>query len=264
MMSFDIHNIRALILDMDGVLWRGKQLIGDLPSIFGDMERKGLKVILASNNSTRTPATYIEKVRSLGVHIEDWQLINSAEATSDYLSRTYPQGGPVYVVGEGGLVASLEAKGFAISAEEAIAVVAGLDRQVDYEKINIAARLIGQGADFIGSNPDRTIPTPNGFAPGAGTILAAIEAAAGTQPRIIGKPEAGIFEMAMQRLDTKPDETLMVGDRLETDILGGQNAGCRTALVLSGVTEREAGERWRPKIDLIANDLSALLEMLLG
>jgi 4-nitrophenyl phosphatase len=262
MRAFDKQEIRALILDMDGVLWRGKQLIGDLPAIFNEIERKGLKVILASNNSTRTPAAYLEKVRRLGVDIEDWQLINSAEATSDTLNQKYPQGGPVYVVGEKGLVTSLEAKGFVMSEKEAIAVVAGLDRQVDYEKIDIAARLIRQGAIFIGSNPDRTIPTPNGFAPGAGTILAAIAAASGIQPLIIGKPEPGIFEMAMGRLSTKPHETLMVGDRLETDILGGQNAGCRTALVLSGVTSREAGESWRPEIDLIADDLSALLELI--
>jgi len=262
MMVFDSKNIRALILDMDGVLWRGEQLIGDLPTIFKEIERKGLKVILASNNSTRTPAKYLAKVRAFGVDIADWQLINSAEATSDYLSQQYPQGGPVYVIGESGLVTSLIEKGFEISQDKAIAVVAGLDRQMDYEKINIAARLIMGGAVFIGSNPDRTIPTPSGVSPGAGTILAAIEAASYTQPLIIGKPEPVIFEMAMKRLGTKPEETLMVGDRLETDIRGGQNAGCRTALVLSGVTDRQDGERWRPEIDLIAEDLSALLEML--
>lgn len=256
------RGIRALILDMDGVIWRGKQLLGDLPAIFNEIQYKGLGVILASNNSTKTPGAYLEKIRSLGVNIEAWQLINSAEATAEYLSQKFPQGGPVYVVGESGLVETLEAKGFKLSEESALAVVAGLDRKIDYRKIDIAANLITQGAMFIGSNPDRTIPTPDGFSPGAGTMLAAIEAASYVKPIIIGKPEPAIFNIAMKRLGTKPAETLMVGDRLETDISGAQKAGCRTALVLSGVTSLVEGQQWQPKIDFIADDLSALIKLL--
>lgn len=262
MTTIGSNKIKALILDMDGVLWRGSQLLGDLPAIFEKIKHKGLGVILASNNSTKSPSAYVEKIRSLGVNIESWQLINSAAATAEYLSQKYPQGGPVYVVGESGLVETLAAKGFEISEEKALAVIAGLDRKIDYRKIDIAANLITKGAIFIGSNPDRTIPTPTGFSPGAGTMLAAIEAASYAKPTIIGKPEPAIFEMAMQRLGTKPTETLMVGDRLETDITGAQNIGCRTALVLSGVSTREEGQAWQPKIDFIVDDLSTLLEVL--
>ena len=255
-------NIRALILDMDGVLWRGDQPIGNLPQIFIEIKQKGLQVLLASNNSTKTPAQYIARLKSYGVELEAWQVINSAEATVEYLCDKYPQGSSVYVVGEYGLVESLESRGFMINEDGAIAVVAGMDRELDYQRIDMASRLIRDGATFIGTNPDRTFPTPDGLAPGAGTMLAAIEAAAYAKPTIIGKPEPGIFEVAMQRLGSKPEETLMVGDRLETDILGGQNAGCRTALVLSGVTNLEEGRQWQPKIDFIAENVASLLKLL--
>lgn len=260
MSSFDPKNIRALILDMDGVLWRGDQLIADLPPIFAEIERLGLSVIMATNNSTRTPAQYVEKLRSYGVELEDWQVVNSAEATAQYLSEIHPAGGPVYVVGESGLAEALEAKGFTINEGEALAVVAGMDRGLNYAKIDRAAALIRAGADFIGTNPDRTFPTPNGLMPGAGTTLAAIEAASYRSPTIIGKPEPIIYQIAIDRLGTEPSQALMVGDRLETDIAGGQNAGCPVALVLSGVTSLEEAQAWRPEVDVIAEDLTALLK----
>lgn len=262
MNNFNPSKIRALILDMDGVLWRGKQLLGDLPTIFSTIKRKGLGVIMASNNATRTPAQYIKKLHSFGVELDDWQVINSAEATSAYLNQRYPDGGAVYVVGEIGLEQCLRDKGFTISDRDVIAVVAGLDHYLTYEKIATANTLIRQGAEFIGTNPDRTFPMPEGFAPGAGTMLAAIEAASYVKPTIIGKPEVHIFQEAVKRLGTSPEETLMVGDRLETDIAGGQNAGCRTGMVLSGVNTLEEGKNWQPKIDLIADDLTSLVDML--
>ena len=231
MNDYNPSNLRALILDMDGVLWVGDTLIADLPPIFEMIDQLGLRVIMATNNSTRTPADYIAKLRSFGVELEDWQVINSAEATAQYLSGVYPEGGPVYVVGEGGLSESLEAKGFRIDDQEVLAVVAGMDRELNYAKIDRAAALIRAGAIFIGTNPDRTFPTPNGLMPGAGTSLAAIEAASYVSPTVIGKPKPIIFEIALERLGVKPEEALMVGDRLETDIAGGQKAGCPAALV---------------------------------
>ena len=262
MTSFNSKNIRALILDMDGVLWRGDQLIAELPPIFAEIKRLGLGVILATNNSTCTPAQYVEKLCAYGVELEGWQVVNSAEATARYLSAIYPQGGPVYVVGESGLVESLEAKGFTISAENVLAVVAGMDRQLNYSKIDRAAALIRAGASFIGTNPDRTFPTPNGLVPGAGTILAAIEAASYEAPIVIGKPETIIYQIALERLGLKPAQALMVGDRLETDIAGGQKAGCPVALVLSGVTSLAEAQAWRPEVDVIADDLAGLLKRL--
>lgn len=262
MKQFNPSTLRALILDMDGVLWRGNQLIAELPPIFAEIKQLGLGVIMATNNSTRTPAKYVEKLQSYGVELEDWQVINSAEATAQFMHGLFPEGGSVYVVGESGLVESLEAKGFKIEDEDVLAVVAGMDRQLNYAKIDRAAALIRSGAKFIGTNPDRTFPTPNRLMPGAGTSLAAIEAASYVSPTIIGKPEAIIFKIALERLGVKPGQALMVGDRLETDIAGGQNVGCPVALVLSGVTSLDEGKAWTPQVDLLADDLSTLLKKL--
>ena len=135
-----------------------------------------------------------------------------------------------------------------------------MDWGINYEKIANASILIQNGAPFYATNPDKTYPHPRGLMPGAGTILAAIETASlGVKPTVAGKPSPFLFQLAMQKMGVKPEETLMVGDRLETDMLGGQNAGCKTACVLSGVTARTQAESWVPKVDFIVESLGALL-----
>ncbi|MDR3577222.1 MAG: HAD-IIA family hydrolase [Anaerolineaceae bacterium] len=254
-----IPQIKALILDMDGVLWRGSQSIGDLPNIFRTIEKLGLKVAFATNNATLSAQKYQEKLSSFGVSVETWQIINSSMASAFLLKKSFPSGGPVYVVGEDGLKDTLAAEGFYHSEDSAIAVVAGLDRQVTYQKLSRATSLIRSGIPFIGTNPDKTLPVPDGFAPGAGAILGAIEIATDVRPTIAGKPFPAMFELAMQRMETTSADTLVVGDRLDTDILGGYHAGCRTALVLSGVTKSGELENWTPKPDLISSNLESLL-----
>jgi 4-nitrophenyl phosphatase len=135
-----------------------------------------------------------------------------------------------------------------------------MDRTLTYEKLTRATLLIRSGAQFIGSNPDRTFPTPEGLAPGAGAILAALEAATDQQPLILGKPAPELYRIAMRRMNVGPENTLVVGDRLGTDVIGAQQLGCRTGLVLSGVTTLEAAREWDPAPDWIAKDLSDLLE----
>jgi 4-nitrophenyl phosphatase len=258
-MTFTHENIRALILDMDGVLWRGDQAIGDLPAIFAKIARLGLKFILATNNATRSVQQFVDKVASFGVTIEPWQVINSAQATAHYLSQKHPEGGPVYVVGEEGLIAALQEKGFYPADNKPLAVIAALDHGLTYEKLRTATLLIRGGAAFIGTNPDRTFPTPDGQVPGAGSILAFLEAAADVQPLVIGKPGPAMYQFALERLGTTPEETLIVGDRLETDIAGAQQLGSPCALVLSGVTSPEQARQWEPAPDLIAEHLENVL-----
>ncbi len=262
MPKISTHKLRALILDMDGVIWRGQEPIGDLPKIFDTIQEFGLGVVMATNNSTKTPAQYIQRMAGYGVTLEPWQVVNSSEATAAYLLEQFPEGGPVYIVGESGLVKALDAHGFHHSEEEALAVVAGLDKELTYAKLKRANALIRAGAIFVGTNPDRTFPTPNGQVPGAGVMLAAIEAATYVHPIIVGKPQTGMYALALQRLGTRPEETLVVGDRLETDIAGGQNMGSPTALVLSGVTTRAVAEEWQPAPDFIVEDLTAVLAKL--
>ena len=252
--------VRGLILDMDGVLWRGNEAIGDLPKVFKTIKNLGLKVTFATNNATLSAKQYQEKLGSFGVHVDAWQIINSSMASAFLLKKLFPSGGPVYVVGEDGLIDTLAEAGFYYSEDGALAVVAGLDRQVTYEKLRRATSLIRSGVLFIGTNPDKTLPVPDGFAPGAGAILGAIEISTDVKPTIAGKPYPAMLELAMQRMETTTLDTLVVGDRLDTDILGGYNAGCRTALVLSGVTKASELEKWTPKPDLITSDLESLLQ----
>lgn len=251
--------IRALILDMDGVLWRGDQPIGDLKQVFTRINSLGLKVICATNNSTSTPAQFSEKIASMGAMVSPDLILNSAVTTAIYLKQNHPDGGPVYLIGETGLITAFENQGFWHSDQQPLAVVAGMDRQITYEKLAAATHWIRQGVPFIGTNADKTFPQPDGLAPGAGSILAAIEAASDVQPTIIGKPSPFMYQVAMKMTDTTPEETLAVGDRLETDILGGQRAGMRTALVLSGVTTPEQLKSWPNSPDLVAADLTELL-----
>jgi 4-nitrophenyl phosphatase len=254
--------IRDLILDMDGVLWRSTTPIGDLGAIFNSIHEKQYRVIMATNNATRSPKQYRKKLEEFGVEIEPWQVINSGIATAQYLKKLIPENSDVYVVGEPALCELLRDEGFIPGGAEPQAVIAALDRGITYEKLSKATLLIRSGIPFIGTNPDRSFPIPEGQAPGAGSILAALEAASGVAPVIIGKPQPEMYLAALERLGTAPETTLVVGDRLETDILGAQNAGCPCALVLTGVTTFQEAQRWNPHPDIIVEDLTTLVDLL--
>ncbi len=272
--------ITSLILDMDGVLWRGGEPLGDLPELFARLRALGISFVFVTNNATRTVEDYVERLRRFGVEVEPWQVLNSALAAAEALRQEFPHGAEVYVFGEKGLKQTLAEAGFRIAnpwdddqegkadaskqilARGVDAVVAALNRHCNYYSLETAALLIRRGALFIATNPDRTFPIPEGKAPGAGALVAALEAATDVQARVVGKPQPFLFRLALRRLGSRPDETLVVGDRLETDIAGGQAANCRTALVLSGVTTKEQAMAWEPSPDLIAPDLTAVVNFL--
>lgn len=256
------QRLRALLLDMDGVLWRGEQPLGDLPRLFERIAALGLKVALVTNNATRTPAQYVAKLQRFGVTFPATHIFGSAQAAIAALQQRLPQGAGVYLIGEEGLAQAVQQAGFHLSEDHAQAVVVALDRHLTYEKLRQATLLIRRGALFIGTNPDRTYPTPEGLVPGAGAILAAVEAATDTAPWVVGKPAPLLFQLAMERLGVPATETLVVGDRLETDILGGQRAGCATALVLSGVTTEAQAKAAEVQPDLIVPDLTHLIAWL--
>lgn len=254
--------IRALILDMDGVIWKENQPIGDLPAIFANIRARGFKVALATNNAVRTVQQVQQRMLKLGVDLEEWQIVTSALAAAHLLKQHFPQGGKVFIVGEDGIRQAINQQGFIESDQDVVAVVAGLDRQISFEKLRRATLLIRSGAEFIGTNPDRTFPTPEGLIPGAGSILALLETASGTPPIIAGKPQPALFELALERLGVSKEEALVVGDRLETDILGGQNAGFPTALVLSGIASQQDADEWSPAPTYISPSLGDLVESL--
>jgi 4-nitrophenyl phosphatase len=253
--------LKSIILDMDGVLWRDKESIGNLPNIFRSISELGLKVLLATNNATKNVTEYLEKLSGFGVDLENWQVVNSAITCGIYLKDKYPAGGKLYIIGTPSLVSAIEGYGFqsAKDGEPVLAVVAGLDLQFNYSKLRNATIQIYKGALFLGTNPDRTFPTPEGLVPGAGSILAAIQAATYVEPIIAGKPSPLMYAIAMDRLQTSPEETIAVGDRFDTDIVGGQRAGMKTALLLSGVENQTNSSAWIPEPDIIAQDLTDLL-----
>ena len=254
--------IKAFILDIDGVIWRDKFPIGDLESLFHTIRKAGILYSFATNNSTKTKATYLELLNGFGIPVTEEQMFTSGSVTAEILSDELPVGSELFVIGMAGLKETLKAARFQIGNRSPSAVVVGLDENVTYQDIKIAADLARDGIPFIGTNPDVSLPTPSGFNPGTGSILAAIEAASGVQPRIIGKPQPTIFISALRSMDTLPQETLVIGDRLSTDIAGGQNAGCKVGCVLTGVATRNEASAWLPKIDLISKDLTTLVEVL--
>lgn len=256
------ESIESLILDMDGVLWRGNQQIGNLIEVFETIFSLGLSFVFATNNSTLSVEQYVKKLEQFGVHINPEQIINSSLATVYYLLQKFPGGGSIFCIGEEGLKRTLSDFGYEHSNHEPLAVVVGLDRNLTYQILADATLHIRSGVPFIATNPDKTLPTPRGMEPGAGSIIEALVAATDIEPQIIGKPDIGLYELALERLSNIPANTLVIGDRLETDIAGAQKLGCRTALVLSGVTNRILAEKWHPPIDFIAPDLTSLLHQL--
>lgn len=266
-MSLIPAHIQSLVLDMDGVLWTGDQPIGDLPGLFTTLAKRGVKVCLATNNASRTPDQYLERLRGFGVNgLKSWQIVTSAHALANEMSKRLPHKGKVYVIGEAGLRQSLTESGFSVvdedhfgDTQEIVAVAAGLDHDISFAKLRRATLLIRQGLPFYGTNPDRTFPTPEGLIPGVGAFLALLVTASEVEPIVVGKPAPFMLNLACERLGTTPQETLVVGDRLETDIAGGQAAGCPVAVVLSGVSTRSMAESWKPTPDIIAPDLATLI-----
>ncbi len=176
-MTIGMEKIKGLILDMDGVLWRQTEPIGDLPKIFSNIKMKGLKIILATNNASLSVEDYLEKLYHFGVHLNPENIITSYHAAISYLKSKYHQGSSIFIVGEKGLIQILEKNGFPFSDSDVVAVVVGMDRQLTYEKMCKATLLIRAGAEFIATNADRTFPIPDGLVPGVGAILAALETA---------------------------------------------------------------------------------------
>ena len=256
--------IKALILDMDGVLWKSNTSIGDLPAIFKRIEALGLKYVFATNNGTKTPAQYTEKLAAFGLKIEPWQVVTSSLAIAYMLDQKFPAGTKIFMIGEDGVYQALREKGFRVldveSASGAQVVVMGIDRAITFDKMREATLLVRRGIPFYATNPDKTFPTPRGEIPGAGAWISVVTTATDVEPIYAGKPYPYMMELSLEILGTTKDETLVVGDRLETDIAAGQAVGCLTALVLSGVSTPEQADVWNPKIDIIANDLTMLIE----
>jgi 4-nitrophenyl phosphatase len=254
----ELRPIENLIIDMDGVLYRGDEAIPGVEEFFTFLRERPIDFILATNNSTRTAQQFVGKLARMGVEVALSEILTSSQATAMYLETLTPRWTKVYVIGEEGLETAVRERGYILSGDGAEFVVVGMDRRLTYEKLKVATLLIRGGAKFIGSNPDKTLPTEAGLIPGAGTMLAALEASTDVTPTIIGKPERTLFEMALAKLGGTQWDTAVIGDRLETDILGGSNAGLTTIAVLSGAATRQDVDNAPVKPDLVFEDIGHL------
>lgn len=262
--------ITKLIMDMDGVLWRGDTPMPGLADYFARLDDAGIYYVLATNNATKTAAQYVQKLARFGVKVPAEKILTSAEATAAYLARDYGTGTAVYVIGDAGLHDAMAAHDFNIigpaevrAGQFAPVVVAGLSKDATYEHLAMGAHLITRGARFVGTNPDPTFPSEIGPLPGAGALLALIEASTGVAPFVIGKPGPVMFQEAVARLGGDTGSIAMIGDRLSTDIAGAQQAGLRSILVLSGISTRAEAEQGVIVPDFIFDDITAVGEFLI-
>ncbi|MFC1824321.1 TIGR01457 family HAD-type hydrolase [Thermodesulfobacteriota bacterium] len=226
--------IKGLLLDLDGTVYRGSEAVPGAAGFINRVIAEGLKVLFVTNRSNRTPEAVCKQLLSYNIPCEAVNVLTSAQATAEYLQK-----GSVFIIGEEGLREALEEKHLTLDEEDPDWVVVGFDRSINYSRVDKASQLIRAGAGFIATNPDKVLNTEEGLAPGNGAFIAAIAAASGTEPIIIGKPERTIIDIALNRLGLSPEEAFLVGDNLDTDIQAGKNAGMRTVLILTGVSSRK-------------------------
>jgi 4-nitrophenyl phosphatase len=252
-----LKDLTHLIIDMDGVLYRGDQPMPRLAEFFDFLRRRAIGFMLATNNSTRTPEAYASKLLGMGVQVAPDEILVSGQAAARYLARQYPSGTRVHVFGMAALRQALQDEGFVLADEDVQIVVASMDRDVTFEKLKRATLLIRGGARFIATNLDPTNPSEEGLIPGTGAMIAALAAASEQTPEAIGKPQPTMYQLALEQMHACPETTAAIGDRCDTDILGGQRAGLTTICVLSGSSNRAEAEAIGS--DMIFDDIAALL-----
>jgi 4-nitrophenyl phosphatase len=253
---------------MDGVLYRGETALGGVQDALNALAVRDRRFMLATNNSMSTPASYVTKLAGMGIEVEEEAILTAGLATRDYLLETLPPESGIFVIGMPALREQLftgtSLRPVQYGEEQPAAVVVGLDLAFDYAKLKAANQAIREGALFVATNADATLPTESGLVPGAGSIVAAVAVASGTAPVVIGKPETLLLEKALERIGVAPEEGVMIGDRLDTDIVAGHRAGMLTVLVLTGVSTRDEVPTAEVLPDLVVTDLTALLDALVA
>lgn len=258
------RRLRALLFDMDGVLYRGRRALPGARALLETLQRDGTPFALVTNNSTRSPRQYVRHLAAMGMHVPAERIVTSSVGTVAYLRTIARPGSRVLVVGERALRAAVVRAGFTLSSDRASVVIVGLDRRVTYKKLAQALAALNRGAAFIATNPDPMLPTERGLLPGAGSIVAALRYASGREPVVIGKPDPRLLREAMKRAGSRPEQTAMVGDQRSTDIAAGRAAGTFNILVLTGVDANRRAGRDDARPDLIVPDLQALRRWLDG
>jgi len=230
-------------MDMDGVLVHQEQLIPGADRFIQRLEQTGHRFLVLTNNSIYTPRDLAARLGLTGLNVAEEAIWTSALATARFLDQQRPRG-TAFVIGEAGLTTALHQVGYVLSDREPDYVVLGETRTYSLDAITRAIRLIGGGARFIATNPDPTGPSPDGPQPATGAVAALITRATGVRPYFVGKPNPLMMREALRAIDAHSESTVMIGDRMDTDIVAGMEAGLQTILVLSGITSRQEAERF--------------------
>ncbi len=234
---------KSYLIDMDGVIVRGNELVPGADGFISRLHDRGIKFLILTNNPLYTPVDLQHRLQRVGVNLTPDHLYTSSLATAAFIKSQRPNG-TAFVLGESGLTEALHQVGYVLTEHQPDYVVLGESTSFSYGQITKAVRLIRAGARFIATNPDPNGPGEGGLVPACGAIAAMIEAASGVAPYFIGKPNPLMMRTALRAINEHSDNTIMVGDRMDTDIRVGTEAGMETILVLSGVTTREMVTRF--------------------
>ncbi len=258
-MSGAIHTEKpkTYLMDMDGVLVRGSQLIPGADDFISRLRAAGLPFLILTNNSLYTPRDLQARLASIGLHVMPEELFTSALATAQFLHTQHP-GGSAFVLGEAGLTTALHDIGYILADTQPDYVVLGETHSYSFQRLTQAIRLVTQGARFIATNPDVIGPGEGGMVPATGAVAALIAEATGVKPYFVGKPNPLMMRAALRRLNGHSESSVMIGDRMDTDIVAGTEAGMQTILVLTGVTSREQVERFPYRPTMIHHSIAEI------
>jgi NagD protein len=245
------------LIDMDGVIYKGGQLIPGADRFIRGLQDSGAPFLFLTNNSQRTRRDVATKLKRLGIQVGEGQVFTCAVATARFLARRKP-GGTAFVIGEGGLLTALHHNGYSMVDKNPDYVVVGEGRTLNFEMMEQALRMILSGSKLVATNLDPNCPSAEGTRPGCGAVVAMLEEASGVKAFSVGKPSSLMFLGAMKEIGLAPENTVIIGDTMETDILGAVQIGCRSVLVLGGSTKREDLERYVYGPDMVINSLAEL------
>ena len=249
----------GFLIDMDGVIYRGSEMIPGADRFILHLRERGCPYLFLTNNSQRTRRDVATRLARMGIPAEEKDIFTAAMATAQFLSRQKPHG-TAFVIGEGGLLQALHDVGYSIVDHDPDYVVVGEGRLFNMETLEAATNLVLHGAKLVATNMDPSAPTPDGIRPGCGAIVAMLEKATGLAAFSVGKPSPVMMRAARKAIELDTEETSMIGDTMETDILGGAQMMYRTILVLSGGTRREDLTRFAYSPDVIVDSVADLVD----
>jgi NagD protein len=246
------------LIDMDGVIYKGSEVIPGAIEFVNQLRREEIPFLFLTNNSQRTRRDVATKLLRMGFDIEEQHIFTCAMATARFLAKQKPYG-TAFVIGEGGLLQALHENGYSIVDHDPDYVVIGEGRSITFEMLESAVQMVKAGAKLVATNPDPNCPTPDGIRPGCGAIVAMIETATGVESFSVGKPSPVMMRAARKEIGIDSENCTIIGDTMETDILGGAQMGYRTVLVLSGGTSREDIDRYAYCPDIVVDSIADLV-----